>query len=478
MPGGLMKSKNLYERLLSYGQSDAYPFHMPGHKRRMGEGLLGEIAGIDITEIDGFDNLHEAEGVLKEAQDFAARLCLSEETHFLVNGSSGGLLAAIAGVVRDGGQIGLSRNCHHSVYHAMELHHLKPYYIYPQMQDAFGIYDGIYPQDVEKMWVNGDNIQAIVITSPTYPGVISDISKICEIAHTHHVPVIVDEAHGAHLPFSDDFPNSAVACGADIVIQSTHKTLPALTQTALIHINGHLVDRDRIRRMLTCYQTSSPSYILMSSIDSCMHLMAEEGPSLFKAYLGRLLRLREEISRLKHIRLLSKKDLKYAADLDLSKLLIMADGMGGHELMELLRNRYHLECEMASPRAVLAMTTVADSDAGFHRLLEALREIDREMVSEKMMPMPAFPEPVQVMDLYEAGWMPKDVTASDRGEGKLSASYIYLYPPGVPLLTPGELVTGEALETIRSWLAAGFHVSGIRDVKDGQSFALETVRRQ
>jgi arginine/lysine/ornithine decarboxylase len=169
------------------------------------------------------------------------------------------------------------------------------------------------------------------------------------------------------------------------------------------------------------------------------------------------------ISRLKHIRLLSKTDLKYAADLDLSKLLIMADGMGGHELMELLRNRYHLECEMASPRAVLAMTTVADSDAGFHRLLEALREIDREMVSEKMMPMPAFPEPVQVMDLYEAGWMPKDVTASDRGEGKLSASYIYLYPPGIPFIVPGEVISNKVLEELINLKNIGYELQGPAD---------------
>lgn len=300
--------KTLFGRLREYGQSDAYPFHMPGHKRRLAPAETENIYDMDITEIDGFDNLHEAEGILKEAQDYAAALYHSEETAFLVNGSTAGLLSAIAGTCEDGGSILVARNCHKAVYHAIELHHLKPVYIYPPIHTKYGINTGIYPQDVEKMWITHPDIQAIVITSPTYDGVVSDIREICRIAHEKKIPVIVDEAHGAHFNFSDYFPESAVACGADIVIQSTHKTLPSMTQTALIHLNGTLIDRERVRRMLAIYQTSSPSYILMGSIDACLHMLDEQGAQLYKKYVEGLQRLRTAIHACRYIQMPEYED--------------------------------------------------------------------------------------------------------------------------------------------------------------------------
>lgn len=473
--------------LKTYGQSDVYPFHMPGHKRRLGPSETEHLYEMDITEIDGFDNLHEPEGILKAAQNFAADLYHSEETAFIVNGSTAGLLAAIAGICSDGGEILAARNCHKAVYHAIELHHLKPYYVYPPINTRYGISEGIYPQDVDKMWITHPNIQAVVITSPTYDGVVSDIQAICETAHKHHVPVIVDEAHGAHFNFSEYFPASAVSCGADVVIQSTHKTLPAMTQTALIHLNGTLINREKIRRMLTIYQTSSPSYILMGSIDSCLHMLAERGKNLYTDYTVRLEKLRSAIHRNCHwIRMPEYSDLdpKYSKDYDRSKLVLSVrnTGMTGKMLHEKLLKKYQLQMEMVSADYVLAMTAVGDSQDGYQRLLQALIEMDTEIDDrlkeqglkgtgallqavneEAVYDLNELPAVEQRMSIYDAEQSCRVSCTLEESDGRAAADYIYLYPPGIPLVTPGEIITERVIAVIQRWLEHGLHVSGVQE---------------
>ena len=479
-----IEKQTLFQRLRAYGHSDMYPFHMPGHKRRLGPYEVEHLYEMDITEIDGFDNLHEPEGILKEAQGFAAKLYQSEETAFIVNGSTAGLLSAIAGICSDGGEILVARNCHKAVYHAIELHHLKPYYVYPPINTKYGINEGIYPQDVEKMWITHPNIQAIVITSPTYDGVVSDIRKICDIAHWHQVPVIVDEAHGAHFNFSDYFPKSAVACGADIVIQSTHKTLPAMTQTALIHLNGTLIDREKVRRMLTIYQTSSPSYILMGSIDSCLHMLAEKGQNLYADYTENLQKLREAIhARCRWIKMPEYEDFDsaYSKDYDRSKIVLSVKdtGMSGKELHEKLLNEYHLQMEMVSADYVLAMTAVGDTWDGYERLLRALITIDdeigmqqkaigmkdsaeKEKEEQALYDLSEFPAVSQKISIYDAVQSRKVNCLLEEAEGKAAADYIYLYPPGIPLVTPGEVITKRVIAVIHHWINKELHVSGVQ----------------
>lgn len=471
-----MNNRTLFERLKEYGQSDIYPFHMPGHKRRLSPGELGKIYDMDITEIDGFDNLHDPEGILKEAQEYAAELYHSEETSFVINGSTAGILAAIAGTCTDGGTIMTARNCHKSVYHAIELHHLKPIYIYPHVNAKYGIYEGIYPQDVEKMWITSEKIQAIVITSPTYEGVVSDVEAICKLAHAHGVPVIVDEAHGAHFNFSEYFPASAVRCGADIVIQSTHKTLPAMTQTALIHMNGPLINRERIRRMLTIYQTSSPSYILMGSIDACMHMMKKNADVLFDTYVKNLQKLRMNIHRYRYIKMPEYEDFdnRYTYNYDRSKLVLSVakTNMNGRRLHECLLHEFGLQMEMTSSDYVLAMTSVGDSSDGYLRLSQALSKIDEGLkyisendnseMQEVDGEIAAFPVTVSAMSIYEAGIREKDACYLENAEGCIAADYIYLYPPGIPLVTPGEIISSDVIKIIQYWLGKELHVTGIQ----------------
>lgn len=245
--------KYLLDRLMEYGESDAYPFHMPGHKRQAGAGFAGDFPNpfsVDITEIGGFDNLHHPEGILKESMEWAGNVYGADQTYYLVNGSSCGILSAVCGSVSHGGTILMSRNCHKSAYHGVYLGHLRAEYIYPQTIPEFGIQGGLSPEDVRRLLITHPETEAVLVVSPTYDGIVSDIGAIAKIVHEWGIPLIVDEAHGAHFPFGGEarFPVSALELGADVVIQSLHKTLPSLTQTAVMHVNAGFADISRIDR--------------------------------------------------------------------------------------------------------------------------------------------------------------------------------------------------------------------------------------
>ncbi len=516
----------LYEKLAAYGASDFYAFHMPGHKRLMGE--FENPFQIDITEIDGFDDLHhpENDGVLTEAQRRAARVFRAEETHFLVNGSTAGILSAISGCTKQGGTILMARNCHRSVYHGAELRGLKTVYLYPHYISKLGINGAVLPENVEnalqksvmekKQCADGKteghscengkgnrnrnqtDIQAVMIVSPTYDGVCSDVRQIAEICHCYGVPLIVDQAHGAHFPFSEYFPEDAVRAGADVVIHSVHKTLPSMTQTALLHVQGEIVNRERIRKFLSIYQSSSPSYVLMASIDACVDLIKRGGEELFERHTRELRAFRERCLDLKWLYLAgldSEKDGTWqseaktaefgqTADFDRSKLLISARkanragvGLTGEELSRMLRERYHIQMEMSGPDYVVAIAGIADSEEGFRRLAEALHGIDLDMdekipvgvntadkVSAKSNALPHLKAVLTIGEAAEAEGACRPLAAC---EGAVAGNYVYLYPPGIPVLAPGERVTEELLKCIEEWLEAGYEVHGLEYDGDG-----------
>ena len=473
----------LYRKLADYGASDFYAFHMPGHKR-----LIGEFENpfhMDITEIDGFDDLHhpEAEGILTEAQRRAARVFGAEETHFLVNGSTAGILSAISGCTKQGGTLLMARNCHRSAYHGAELRGLKTEYLYPQYLEELGINGAVLPDDVEKALNKKKEIQAVMIVSPTYDGVCSDVERIAAVCHSFGVPLIVDQAHGAHFRFSEYFPEDAVSAGADVVIHSVHKTLPSLTQTALLHVQGKLVDRERIRKFLSVYQSSSPSYVLMASIDACVDLIEREGRELFEQHVRKLRTFRENCRDLKML-YLAGPDRE--PDFDRSKLLISARranrigaGLTGEELARILRERYHIQMEMSGPDYVVGIASVGDSQEGFRRLAEALHEIDREFdrtdptegtdrkARNESPKSSALPRLEAVLTISEAGEAEGTCRPLAACEGAVSGTYVYLYPPGIPVLAPGERVTAELLKCVEAWLTAGYEVHGLEADSEG-----------
>lgn len=446
----------LFDKLKNYSESDAYPMHMPGHKRN-GELLPKELpVKYDITEIDGFDNLHEPTSILKKAQERAALLFGAKHTFFSVNGSSGGILAAIrtCALMHHDKTVRalIHRGCHKSVYNALELCSIDPVYISSPLTDSPFIFASIDPKEIENAFLENPDISFVVITSPTYEGVVSDIESIAKIVHKNGALLIVDEAHGSHFNFSDFFPKSAVLCGADIVIQSVHKTLPAMTQTALVHICSDRVDTKALQRQLSIFQTSSPSYILMSSIDSCVSLLAQKSDILFSEYKGRLEDFYEKAKGLKNLKVMPYRDIDGVFARDTSKIVIDSSltDISGSELSDILRHRFKIECEMSQTTYVLAMTSVCDTDEGFSRLLNALFEIDQKLIRA------ASPEKVKLIteipkrrfSISKALSLPSKQVLIKDACGCVSSDYMWAYPPGIPLIVPGEIISKELAEYV------------------------------
>lgn len=494
-------SESLYERLKKYGKSDYYPFHMPGHKRK--DMVFENPFDWDITELDGFDDLHHPTGILKEAMEEAAAFYQSDASYFLVNGSSCGILAAISAAVHPGDKLLMARNCHKSVYHGALVNQLETAYLYPDILEDFSCAGGITAeqteaalrQDVER------KIGCVVMTSPTYEGLVSDVEKIAGIVHSHGAILIVDEAHGAHFPFHPAFPRSALTLGADAVIQSLHKTLPSLTQTALLHIRGDRIDRNRVETYLRVYQSSSPSYVLLASIDQCIRFMTgSRGKEAVERYVEHLTDVRQKLSGLKQIRLLDERVVgNYGIyGLDPGKLVLgsvrqnapvtpfaeLSVGgacMTGKELYRRLRERYHLQPEMCTDRSVTLMTSVNDSRQGFDRLLEAVEETDREMdqkmsrksgreldnrqnniKTEKRMKIEENTEkPIARLPIFLATAASCELIPLEESQGRIAAELVCPYPPGIPILVPGEEITEACADRVKAYLEQGFEIHGI-----------------
>lgn len=525
------RQEYLDKELKTYGASDIYPFHMPGHKRQNME--MEHPERMDITEVEGFDNLHHAQGIIAKAQARMARVFGAQRSFFLVNGSTSGLLAAISATVPKGGKILIARNCHKAVYNAIYLRELSVEYVYP-MQTAWGIQGSIDPENVRNKLSQDPQIQAVLLTSPTYDGVVSDIETIAEIVHAHNIPLIVDEAHGAHFGFSAGFPKKAHACGADLVIESMHKTLPAYTQSAALHVGGDRIDVDRLQKFLGIYQSSSPSYLLMAGLDRCVRILEEEGAERFAAYEKRLARFYQEMKGLKHLHVLSPNQIetselpkesvlpedsgsssvvqdRHAAggiwDRDLSKILIFCGqhirrnlpmtgsvggeaGMSGNKLASILLKEYGLQVEMDSGHYVTALTSLMDTEEGFARLAAALKEIDAsvepivdlvsaakadDMQAESIMSKLAegawckmidilYQPKEKQMEIAAATEAPCEMIAFAQAADRISVEFAYLYPPGIPFLTPGEQIPENLPEVVTALLAEGFEIQGLEDL--------------
>mgnify|MGYP005763088691 FL=1 len=482
----------LINRLKAYKDSRIYPFHMPGHKRLQLGGIKGETARsgmdfpnpffVDITEVEGFDNLHHAQGILKQSMEWAARVYGADRTWYLINGSTCGILASVCGCTRPGGHILMSRNCHKAAYHAAYINHLRTSYVYPQDLPGLGIQGGILPEDVEKALEEHRDIQAVFIVSPTYDGVVSDVSKIADIVHRKGIPLIVDEAHGAHFRFGKWFPDSALDMGADAVIQSVHKTLPSLTQTALLHIKGNYVNSRNIERYLSIFQSSSPSYVFMASIENSIFVMdrmqRERDSVQMKEYEAHLMDLRRRLASMKNLRLVDRDIVGMGGvwDLDVSKIVVSTRGtaLSGADLSSILREKYHLEMEMCGADYVTAITTVFDSPEGLQRLGDSLEEIDADVTgtpgSREDGPAVYGMRAQAQCCLREAMDSPCRPVRLKESEGQISAEFVYLYPPGIPILAPGENIARNILDVIEEYIKKGLPIQGPEDE------SLETLR--
>lgn len=499
----------LIDKLVENRDSGVYPFHMPGHKRICAEDdLLSGIYGIDVTETEGLDDLHNARGIIKEAEERAAECFGADETHFLVNGSTCGILAAVYGSVREGDHIVIGANCHRSVYNALMLSGATPIIITPEKESYYDIYGGIDPADVQKALENTGDINeedggrkrrtAVVITSPTYEGITSDIEKIAGICHEKGAVLIVDAAHGSHLGFSDKLPVSAVRSGADIVITGVHKTLPAMTQTALIHIKGNCPVRDRVVKMLPVFMTSSPSYVLMASIDQMVMMLSSRGSRMFEAYTERLEDFYRQAEAFEALSVLGRGKLTAAGsfDHDMGRIVVsdMTGTYSGRELADMLLKQYGICVEMAAASYVILITGIADTDEGFDRLKQALLSIDGQISAKRPLSRSrgiirriydslvgrrivrrmarsfdgnmAAPEASgiclcdnRIKDaLFEED---RRLIPVELAEGAIAGDLVCIYPPGTPVTIPGHAITGADVDRILEAKKKGLEITGL-----------------
>lgn len=408
----------------------SYPFHMPGHKRNETFNITG--AEIDITEIDGFDNLHNPTGIIKELEEDISRLYGSKKSIISVNGSSCCVLSAVSAVCGKGDKIIIARNCHKSVYNACYINELKIVYIEPEFDSELGIYTCVTQKNVDKALKHNPDAKAIVITSPTYEGIVSEIKA--------DIPLIIDSAHGSHFGFAEFLQKRAEG---DIVINSFHKTLPCLTQTAAVHVYNEKYC-DPVKKYMDIFETSSPSYILLSSVDKCVDFL-KNSKSAFCDFENMLKDFYKKAKKLKRINILKNDDI--------SRIIVSAECYSGAELGDYLRSK-GIEVEGAGYGYVILISTVCDTQKGFDLLYSALNELPPKKSAYTPLPVANIPEKkCEIWEIAET-----DETEINNSIGKICGEYIYAYPPGSPVIAPGEIITQETVDYISQLLKAEINI--------------------
>lgn len=452
----------LDEELTEYSKEEKYPFHMPGHKRKDmltndgDDDTWQRICDLDITEIDGFDDLHDPSGMILDIEKGYADIYGADKAHLLVNGSTCGILSAISAVLSGEDTVIASRLSHKSFYHAAAIKDLNVRYVYPKESVNGTLYRDI-TSGLIKAIKEQPEAKAVYVTSPTYEGYMADIRAIAAKAHESGMLLIVDEAHGAHLgPLSND-ADPAIKQGADIVITSLHKMLPSLTQTALILERGlDPAVSHKIEYYLDHFETSSPSYILMASAARCLRFLRTGSKKEFERYKALLDDFYRKIAGLKNLHVSDEPDH------DRSHILISkADGLW---LAKELRIRYDIEVEMAGADHILALSTVSDTDKMLDRLSDALFELDEKAMYH--LPKPGLDyqkiRPERVLSIHEAQRSTEAVPLTEAA-GRVASEEVMLYPPGVPLIAPGERISAELKDCLIGSIEAGMTVRGIHN---------------
>ena len=430
------------------------PFHMPGHKRNPAflpaKNFMGGLLAYDLTEIPCMDNLHDPNGVLDDMNGRIAKIYGAGRSYFLTNGSSSGICAAICSICSDGEKIMVARNCHRSVFNAIVMAGAVPVYIQPKYL-LDGSCGSILPDSVVECFGKHNGIKAVVVTSPTYSGSVSDIKTIADTTHCRGAQLIVDEAHGAHFPFHHMFPRGALSCGADFVVNSLHKTLPAPSQCAVLHTQSGAADA-KLLFYIGCMTTTSPSYMLMSAADHMLFTL-DNDQSLFVNYVSRLTELRNKISShaktetpalILRARIQSNESGIF--DTDISKLHIEIHSETSGEMLYKMMENNGIQLEMADVNSLLAVTSAADTKKMYDIFDNVYKKISQAVKYAPQKKIPPAPFPVVIMRPKEA--VKKNMSPLPLKEcaGRISGQFIIEYPPGIPLLCPGELITDEIID--------------------------------
>ncbi|MCR3759850.1 aminotransferase class I/II-fold pyridoxal phosphate-dependent enzyme [Clostridium felsineum] len=467
----------LYNALMEYVDRDTIPFHVPGHKKGNGideefKNFIGENPfKIDVTVFKLVDSLHHPTGPIKKAQELAADAYGSKAAFYSVNGTSGAIQGMILSVVGDGDKIIVPRNVHKSVTAGIILSGAVPVYMQPEVDKKVGIAHGVAPKTVEETLKKNPDAKAVLIINPTYYGVSTDIKEIADIVHSYDMPLIVDEAHGPHLSFNDRLPMSALNAGADMCAQSTHKIIGALTQMSLLHVNSDRIDINRVQQIMNLLQTTSPSYILMASMDCARRQIALHGKELLDSTIDLCNYARREINKIEGFYCFGEEVLgrpgSYA--FDPTKLTITCTDLGitGYDLDMLLANDYHIQVELSDLYNVLAVGSFGDTKENIDALINALKQISKSISSTDKKKKTSFKDipavPKRILSPREAFNGEKESILIKDSVGKTSGEFLMAYPPGIPILCPGEIITQEIVHYVNDLKVAGLYVQGTED---------------
>lgn len=472
-----MTDKTVSEFICEHADKKTVSFHMPGHKgsaiyKRFGyENFLNKIMDCDITEIPGADNLFQTEGIIKNTQNKYAEIYGVKRSYLLINGTSSGVIAAIMACVPKGRKLVMARNCHKSIYNALVLADIQPVYAYPEMIHEYGISGEITPEEIEKCLCENPEAEAVIIPSPNYYGVCSDIEKIAEVVHRHNKILIVDQAHGAHLKFFGDcryfdMPASAEKSGADISVNSIHKTLASFTQSALLNLNSDRVDRYTLEDKLQMIQSTSPSYLLMASLDINANIIRDHKERIFGEWHEALMHFYSEAMKIKGLEVIgnpfgSKKNIR----LDITKINLDMSGAGldaAHLEEELMARG--IFAELTTGNILMCMTGIGNTKSDMDKLLAALKEISAKYFGKSSgfsrdSVNAVFEEKLELCPI------PKDKTRIplSEGAGRICASSIIPYPPGIPFICPGERLTENVIAYIKKLRDSGEKVIGVNE---------------
>ena len=466
----------LLTALLQYAADGTIPFHVPGHKQGRGNPDLTDLLGqtcvnIDITCMEDLDNICNPVSVIKEAEDLAAELYGAQNAFFLVNGTTSGIQAMIMSVCQPGDKIIIPRNAHKSAIGGIILSGAEPIYIEPEINEFMGVAMGVNPDTVARTLEAHPDAKAVFIINPTYYGVASDLKSIVAIAHAYEVPVIVDEAHGSHLKFSSQLPVSAMEAGADLAASSTHKLGGSLTQSSMLLHQGTLINPQKVKAALNLTQTTSPSYILLASLDVARRQLALKGRRMVEKTYRLAKQAYQEINKIEGLHVMGPEIIGqkgcYAYDPTKIVVNVRALGLSGYDTEKILRKQYHLQVELSDLFNIIILVSIGDDANTISYLVQALSEVaynrNKTNVVKYFIPPPAIPE--AVISPREAFYGESKTLPLNEAEGEISAEMIMAYPPGIPIVCPGERITREIIDYVNVLRSEAAELQGTEDPK-------------
>ncbi|WP_096435589.1 aminotransferase class I/II-fold pyridoxal phosphate-dependent enzyme [Alteribacter populi] len=469
----------LFDGLLEHAKTNPTQFHIPGHKKGTGmdpqfRDFIGMNAlSIDLINIAPLDDLHHPQGMIKKAQELAAEAFGADYTFFSVQGTSGAIMTMIMSVCGPGDKIIVPRNVHKSIMSAIVFSGATPIFIHPEIDDVLGISHGITTDSVKKALKTHPDAKGLLVINPTYFGVSANLREIVNMAHSYNIPVLVDEAHGVHIHFHDALPLSAMQAGADMAATSVHKLGGSLTQSSVLNVKKGLVNPDRIQSIISMLTTTSTSYLLLASLDAARRHLAMNGKTFIAEAITLANHTRKVISEIPGFNCYGSEMLDDQAiyDIDPTKITISVKelGISGYEVEVWLRDHYQIEVELSDLYNILCIISFGDDAKTVQKLIDALTKLSEEQLqshkieqkSELSVSVPNIP--ILALSPRDAFYSETETIPLDESPGRISAEFVMVYPPGIPILIPGEIIEEENLQYIEKNIEAGLPVQGPED---------------